>query len=459
MIVRNIFDTNKRIGVWGAGKYFIENIELLRSFLPISYVCDINLSKQGTVLGGVPCIAPREINPLKDCIIIMVQDKEALATIATELGNRDTEYYLGEEVLVCCNIKCEEAIAEEHESELSLDDSKWNNVMMKYIGIHVPSRICNLCCPYCYVRQITEFSLNPILPHSPKYIRLMLSQKRLGGQCLMGLCGDGETLLADKIIDVCVELLQEGHYLHIVTNGTVTAKIHELIEGAGKYVSHIFFKFSFHYAEFERRNLLERFAENVEYVEKAGASYTIELTTDDNLVANIEKIKEFSFAHFGALPHVTIARDDTKLDRPIYTNLSYDEYYEIWSSFHSELFEVKWEYYSKHITSCNAGHDSLYIDLFSGNIMRCLAQPVIDNLYSSSKEMLEYDRVGDECKLPYCYNNHAYLTLGISPDVDTVSFAQVRDRKKDDGSHWLTSEVRKFIGQKLYINNGWTSEE
>lgn len=452
---RKILDSNRRIGIWGAGQCFIKNADCLIKYLKISYICDRNIARTGeNSFNGIPYVTPDEINSKEDFIILVAENKEIISSIKAEIERHNIEYCMVEDALNFCEIKKEEEIAEKRKEELSYDDTLWNNVMMKYIGIHVPSKICNLRCPYCYVRQVTDFTLNSILPHSPKYIRLMLSQKRLGGQCLIGLCGEGETLLCDKIIEICVELLKEGHYLHIVTNGTVTEKIHELVETAGKYVNHIFFKFSFHYAEFERRKLLEQFAENVAYVENAGASYTIELTTDDGLIDRIEEIKEFALTHFGALPQVTIARDDTKPEKPIYTNLSYEEYYKVWSNFHSELFEVKWEYYGKHINNCNAGEDALYIDLLSGSITKCLAQCAVDNLYTSSKEKLEYDRIGDECKLPYCYNNHAYLTLGISPTVNTVSFAKVRDREKIDGNHWLTQEMYNFINQKLYINSG-----
>ena len=350
------------------------------------------------------------------------------------------------------NIQEEENIIENNIDMLSLDDSKWNNIMKKYVGLNVHSTTCNLSCPYCYIRQNSDFYKSPVFPHLPRYVRLCLSQKRLGGKALIGLCGKGETLLGDKIIDICTELLEEGHFLHIVTNGTVTEKIKELIDKAGKYTSHIFFKFSFHYGEFVKRNLLDVFAENVNYVCKAGASFTVELTTDDNLINQIDDIKSYSLKNFGALPHITIARDETKTGLPIYTKLSMEEYYKIWSSFDSELFSVKWEYFNKKIKNCFAGERSLYINLLSGDIMKCLNHRPIDDLYNLQKDKLEYEIVEDKCTLPYCYNNHAYLTLGISPLIETFSFAEVRDRITTEGTHWVKKEMYEFMGQKLYNN-------
>jgi hypothetical protein len=100
-----------------------------------------------------------------------------------------------------------------------------------------------------------------------------------------------------------------------------------------------------------------------------------------------------------------------------------------------------------------AGEYSFYIDLLSGNIMKCLRQPVIDNLYNWDEKLLSYSPVGNDCDLPYCYNNHAYLTLGVVPGIKTVSFAEVRDRKTVQGDHWLKPEMFQFMNQKIHDNN------
>lgn len=184
-----------------------------------------------------------------------------------------------------------------------------------------------------------------------------------------------------------------------------------------------------------------------------GASYTIELTSDDSYIDMIDEIKEYCIENFGALPHITIGRDDSKPEMPILTNLSLDEYYDIWSSFESELFDVKWNYYAKKIKNCDAGVTSIEFNLINGNIQKCLCQPIIGNLFDTKIDTLIFDRVGDNCRAPYCYNNHAYLTLGTCRDIRTHSFAEVRDRVKKDGSHWLKTSFYEFINQKLYENN------
>ena len=227
----------------------------------------------------------------------------------------------------------------------------------------------------------------------------------------------------------------------------------ELAERAEDMADRIFFKCSLHYAELRNRGLLGLYSKSINGVSAMGASYTIEMTADDSYIELIDEIKEYTQTEFGALPHITIVRDDTKPDIPILTKLSMDEYYDIWSRFGSELFEVKWKYFAKPIKNCDAGVNSLYINLITGDVMKCLCQSAVGNLYDVSVRTLIYERVGDDCKLPYCYNNHAYLTLGICRDIHTYSFAEVRDRKKIDGSHWVKENVYKFLGQKLYENN------
>ena len=346
----------------------------------------------------------------------------------------------------------EDKFIELHENDFWKEDGK-TPVMKLFVGLHYPASICNLRCPYCYLGQKTGNQQMAILPHSPKFVRWCLSQKRLGGRAIMGICGAGETLLGDKIVDVCLELLLEGHYLHIVTNGTVTDKMRELTERAGDKAKQLFFKCSLHYTELKERGLLERYAEGINEVSKMGASYTIELTADDSYICILDEIKAYSMEKFGALPHITIARDDSKNEMPILTELPMNKYYEIWSTFESALFDVKWNYYGKQIKNCDAGIVSLEFNLINGNAQKCLCQPIVGNLFDTSMEHLSLGRVGDDCRAPYCYNNHAYLTLGTCEDMKISSFAQVRDRKRSDGSHWVKSEFYYFINQKLYENN------
>ena len=57
------------------------------------------------------------------------------------------------------------------------------------------------------------------------------------------------------------------------------------------------------------------------------------------------------------------------------------------------------------------------------------------------------------CKLPYCYNCHAYLTWGTIADIDTPTYLEMRDRKTCDGKNWINKEMREVMKQKLSENN------
>lgn len=448
--------------IWGTGNCFKKNIDKIKKNIAISAFTDSDASYEDKLIKGFQY---RKIDRFTQnvFVIILIEKRQIVDEIERKLKDMNIPYCLAEEAIGFCSITEETAFVEEHwteiSKELSLDDSQWNNVLKKYINLNVPATTCNLQCPYCYIRRSREFNNPPQLYHHPKYIRFCLSQKRLNGQALITLCAAGETMLADKFVDVCVELLQEGHFLHIVTNGTLTNKINELIERAGKYKERLFFKFSFHYGEFKRRKQLEIFANNVNCVSKAGASFTVELTTDDDLIDLLEEIKEFSMKHFGAWPHITIARDDTQKDIPIYTQLSSDKYFEIWSQFNSKQFEVKWNYFGKFIDNCYAGKSTLNINLRTGDVSKCLGQPRVGNIYMREFQLLEYEAVKNQCVFPYCYNNHAYLTLGASPDVKTYSYAEIRDRERLDGTNWLSDEVYNFINQKLYETNVYQDKE
>ena len=85
----------------------------------------------------------------------------------------------------------------------------------------IPNQKCNLKCEYCYISQVKAWDEPTPFQYSPVYIAKCLSKKRLGGICLINLTGNGETMLQPDIVPLITALLQEGHYVEVVTNGTV----------------------------------------------------------------------------------------------------------------------------------------------------------------------------------------------------------------------------------------------
>ena len=328
------------------------------------------------------------------------------------------------------------------------EDPYAENIMKKYIGIDIPAYGCNLGCTYCYLedKTIGRGSFPP-LKSSVDYIRYRLNKESIGRSALIGLCGSGETMLADQFEELCIALLKEGHYLIIVTNGLCTDKIEKLIKNAGEYARHLIFKMSFHYLELKNKNLLRKYANSIQIIDGSEASYTVELMPHDEIINEIPKIMEYSMEVFGALPQLTIGRNEHD-ERKLLTNLPIDKYVEVWGVFDSEMFNLKIKYYMMHGMNCNAGRDSFFIDLSTGNIRRCLFAENKGDFYDDCLS-LDFDRVGDTCPLNYCFNCHAYVTIGLLPDFESPTLAQIRDRKKIDGKHWLKDDARRFMNSRI----------
>lgn len=326
--------------------------------------------------------------------------------------------------------------------------------MAKFIDCFVPTTTCNLQCHYCYIAQQNLFS-NKIakISHSLDEIQHAFSKERLGGACLINFCAGGETLLSPDILPIVRTLLECGHYVTVVTNGTLTKRFDEVAAFPLELRKKLMFKFSFHYLEFKRLGILEQFASNVNHMRQAKCSIAVEITPSDELIPYIDEVRQFSINHFGAPCHVTIARDDRTDDIHHLSSHPFDEYQKIWGVFDSELFSFKSKiFYQKRHEFCYAGSWSFWTNLETGETHQCYFGKSLGNLYDFSSP-LHFEPVGYCCEYPHCYNGHAFLTLGDIPNLSAPTYAQVRDRTCEDGSTWLQPEFRNFISQKLSDHN------
>lgn len=198
----------------------------------------------------------------------------------------------------------------------------------RFLDIYVPVTTCTLRCHYCYITQHRLFEGALLtFKYSPSHVRKALSKERLGGTCLINLCGGGETLLAPQIVEYVRELLEEGHYVMIVTNATISKRFDEIALFPKELLSHLFFKFSYHYMELKKRNLIETFFRNVCKMRDAGASFTLESTPSDELIPYIGEMQKEALDHVGAVNHITVARDERVAgELPILTNMNRDQY-------------------------------------------------------------------------------------------------------------------------------------
>ncbi|MDD6155538.1 MAG: radical SAM protein [Lachnospiraceae bacterium] len=324
----------------------------------------------------------------------------------------------------------------------------------KMIAINVPISKCNLRCHYCYLTQLNEWGEgDPVLKYSPEYIGQALSSRRLGEVCLINITGKGETLIPPEMPQIIWELLNQGHFLEIVTNGTLTQRFEELAQLPHEFLERLELKFSFHYLELKERELIDVFFDNVIRMRDAGASVTVELMPNDEIVDEIPVIKELCMDRMGALCHLTIGRDD-RHGKKVLTQMPLEKYIEVWSQFDSPMFQFKLEMLNQKRTEfCYAGMWSLYVNLYTGEARQCYGCYCNQNIYKNLDKPIVFRPIGRKCKQPYCYNAHAFLTLGMIPELETPSYLEMRDRTDSSGKHWFSDAGVEAFQKKLGETN------
>ena len=329
--------------------------------------------------------------------------------------------------------------------------------MNKFIDCLIPIDHCNLKCEYCFVEQRPMNQQNARNEkYSPEFIGLALSKNRLGGVCHFNISAEGETLIAPDIVSVLYQILAQGHYVMVVTNGTISKRFKEIIKLPKEYLSRLGFKFSFHYLELIRNNILETFIDNVHLMDSNGVSTTIELMPHDELVPHIKDIKNICEAKFGALCHVSVGRNEELRSMPLLTKYSRAEYSDIWSEFDSDLFRFKLSTFNvKRTEYCYAGKWSGFVNLGTGEFMPCHGGEITQNIYEDVNKPIKFIAIGRKCLTPHCINSHAWLTCGLIPGMDGAPpyYDQVRDRKRKDGRSWLNEGMKINMRAKMYEEN------
>lgn len=334
-------------------------------------------------------------------------------------------------------------------------DSRMDKIK-RMILLHVSTSICNFRCHYCYLAQRSEKyqGVQPKMKYSPEYVAKALSPERMGGICYINSCAEGETLLTKNIDLYYKALVEQGHYLEIVTNLTVTPMIDKILQWDAELLKRVEFKASFHYLELKRKNLLDVFANNANKIWKAGASVNIEITPSDELIPYIDEVKEFSLTHFGALPHLTIARNDATSGIEKLTRLSEKEYEETWKVFNSGFWEFKQTVFGKKQNDfCYAGLWSITVNLSDGYTNACYFKKAKrDNIFENINKPYKFNPIG-RCPIAHCYNAHMLLTFGLIPGATDVCYGNIRNRVRDDGTEWLQPELKDFFNSKLIDSN------
>lgn len=327
--------------------------------------------------------------------------------------------------------------------------------LKRFIDINVPVTTCTLRCHYCYITQHRLFSQAvPEIRWTPDHIGKALSKERLGGICHFNMCGSGETLLQPALTGIVKAILEQGHYIMIVTNGTVTRRFDEMLSTYPiELRKRLGFKFSFHFLELKKRNLMDLFFNNIKKVRDAGCSFSLKLTPSDELIPYIDDVKAECMKRLGALCHVTVARDETDERFILLTKLTREEYIKVWSQFNSDLFDFKISVFGeKRNEFCYAGAWGGMLDLGSGLFRPCDKTLLRQNIFEDITKPINFHPIG-KCNKAHCHNAHAWLTLGMIPTLDTPLYAQMRNRKNGEGQEWLQPEMKNILSQKLVTNN------
>lgn len=322
----------------------------------------------------------------------------------------------------------------------------------------VPITACNLKCEYCYVIQENRRTLKKaIFSYTPSEIRYALRKERVGGICYFSICGAGETLLQKEVVAIVKELLSEGHYVNITTNGTLTQRFQELVDILSPdEMARFHVSFSFHYLELKKRNLLNTFFENVRQIRNSGGSILVQFNLYDGYIDSLDEIKNICLKEIGAYPQVALTRREdtgnvTDGTVRIHTSLTDEDYMRLGSSFNSPLFDFTNKNFKvKRREFCYAGEWSSCLDLSTGMLTPCYACGKAINIFYNPNQKIKWNAVGHDCKLDYCVNSSHFLSLGTIPDLDTPTYAELRNRKD---ANWYNEQMLSFLSSKLCESN------
>ena len=314
----------------------------------------------------------------------------------------------------------------------------------------IPVTICNLKCSYCYVIQRDyRYMKLADMKYSPEHIGKCLTVQRLGGVCFFSICGAGETLAQPETLQIAHELLKNGHIVNITTNGTLRNRLKEIENFTLEERERLHFSFSFHYLELCRTGLLESFFENIKYCKNQGCSFVVQLNLCDEYIPYIEDIKKICKEKLGAYPQVAATRkesaDLTKFE--FMTNLQDKEYIAIGKTFDSPLFEYTIENFNvKRNEFCYAGQRSGTLDLSTGILHKCYADPKPQKIFEDPTKKIIFEPIGNNCNCAFCLNSSHFMSLGVIENNDSRTYCSLRDRLE---AAWFNPTVKYALSQKL----------
>lgn len=323
-----------------------------------------------------------------------------------------------------------------------------------FIECLIPVTACNLKCGYCYVIQRGGRSMSvPELRYSVETIKRATTRERFGGTCYFSICGAGETLIPSYTLEIVKALLDNGHYVNVTTNGTLTKRFNELNSWPREELERLHFAFSLHYLELLRLKKLDTFFDNVSYVRSLGCSFLVQLNLCDEYLPHLDDIKRICRERVGALPQIAATRKEEELHSKVLfdTELPDKEYVRIGREFDSPLFDFTVKNFNvKRREFCYAGDWTFQLDFVSGLLRPCYHCRRAQNIFEDVETPIKKRPVGRSCDSLFCMNSSHFMSLGAVPEIETPTYAELRDRPE---ACWYTERMRSFLGGKLADSN------
>lgn len=326
----------------------------------------------------------------------------------------------------------------------------------KLIECLLPVTACNMKCSYCYVIQENRRAMKvPELQYDLDTMQHALRKERFGGVCYFSICGAGETLIPEYVPELVARILENGHYVNVTSNGTLTKRYTEILNRCSDdMLRRLHFAFSLHWVELKRMKMTQRFFDNVRMVRDAGCSVVVQMNMCDEYMLHLDEVKECCMKEIGALPQIAVTRreDGFPVKRvSLHTDGSEEAYISAGKEFDSPLFDFTLKNFMVNRKEfCYAGDWSYQLNLQSGLLKRCYCSCVVQNIFADSDKPIFKLAVGHACNSIYCNNSSHFMSMGVIPEVDGPSYAELRDRPE---AEWYTPQMREVLSGKLYETN------
>jgi hypothetical protein len=314
---------------------------------------------------------------------------------------------------------------------------------MRCVLLKFPQEECDLHCSYCYLGFRHRHGTAGFLErHTPEAIAEALSPNRLGGACFFYGYADGEPLLHGVNAKILGALAARGHFVAVTTNLNSEGILRLEKEVPVRARWRVLVLASLHYHELLRAKRLDRFFENMAGLRHAGFSGRIRLCLAPEYLAALQDIDALCKRHTGQLPLLTRWRGKdaggigmAALDRigarsPVYClqKRCADE---------------------KRKEFCLAGERSAVLELGSGQVRACLAEPVcgkLDPANPGASWQFPGKPVGRNCHARWCMCCSLLLPWGMIPGFVPESWGELffepQDPNIDSGLRHVLSVRR-----------------